>query len=213
MDPFTQGVLGAALPQATAAQKPQVRMAGALGFLAGMAADLDVFIRSATDPLAVLEYHRHFTHALIFIPVGGLLCAGVFHAVLGRRSKLAFWQTLLFCTLGYATHALLDAATSYGTMLFWPFSDARISGSIVAVIDPLFTLPLAALVAASVLRKDPLFARLGLAWGAFYLALATAQHFAAIDMGRAIAAARGHAPQRLEVKPSFGNILVWKTIY
>jgi inner membrane protein len=212
MDPFTQGVLGAALPQA-AARKPQIRVAGAFGFLAGMAADLDVFIRSATDPLAVLEYHRHFTHSLIFIPLGGLLCAGVFHALWGRRRAFSFWQTYLFCTLGYATHALLDAATSYGTMLFWPFSDARVSGSIVAVIDPLFTVPLAALVGVSAFKKNPLFARLGLAWGAFYLALATAQHFAALGMGREIAAARGHSPLRLEVKPSFGNILVWKTIY
>ena len=32
-------------------------------------------------------------------------------------------------------------------------------------------------------------------------------------MGREIAAGRGHQPLRLEVKPSFGNILVWKTIY
>ena len=32
-------------------------------------------------------------------------------------------------------------------------------------------------------------------------------------MGRALAAARGHVPLRLEAKPSFGNVLVWKVVY
>ncbi len=39
-----------------------------------MAADLDVLIKSSTDPLLALEYHRHFTHSLLFIPVGALVC-------------------------------------------------------------------------------------------------------------------------------------------
>ncbi|MGY9062766.1 MAG: metal-dependent hydrolase, partial [Rhodospirillales bacterium] len=62
MDPLTQGVLGAALPQAIA-KKPFVIRAGLFGFLAGMAADLDTFIRSSEDPLLYLEYHRQFTHS------------------------------------------------------------------------------------------------------------------------------------------------------
>ena len=70
MDPFTQGTLGAALPQATR-HRADIGAAGALGFVSGMAADLDVLIRSSSDPLMFLEYHRQFTHSLIFIPVGG----------------------------------------------------------------------------------------------------------------------------------------------
>ncbi|NNF80958.1 MAG: metal-dependent hydrolase, partial [Rhizobiales bacterium] len=66
MDPFTQGALGAALPQATR-RAAHVGIAGALGFASGMAADLDIFIRSSSDPLLFLEYHRQFTHSLIFI--------------------------------------------------------------------------------------------------------------------------------------------------
>ena len=73
MDPLSQGVLGASLPQASS-NRQQVAIAGVFGFLAGMAPDLDVLIRSSTDPLLFLEYHRQFTHSLIFIPVGGLLC-------------------------------------------------------------------------------------------------------------------------------------------
>ena len=63
MDPLTQGVLGASLPQASTARS-YVGIAGLFGFIAGMAPDLDVLIRSDTDPLLFLEYHRQFTHSL-----------------------------------------------------------------------------------------------------------------------------------------------------
>lgn len=213
MDPFTQGALGAALPQAVSRREPQVRIAGALGFLAGMAPDLDVLIRSSNDPLLFLEYHRQFSHSLLFIPIGGLLTALALHWLLGKRWRLAFWQTALFCTLGYATHGLLDACTSYGTQLFWPFSDARFAWQIVSIIDPLFTLPLAALVLLSAIKRRPAYARLALVWGGLYLALGAIQHQDARQMGESLALSRGHQAERLEVKPSFGNILVWKVLY
>ena len=213
MDPLTQGVLGAALPQATAARGKLAASAGLFGFLAGMAADLDVLIRSGTDPLLFLEYHRQFTHSLVFIPVGGLVCALLLHAVLGKRRGLRFRQSWLYCTLGYATHALLDACTTYGTMLLWPFSDARIAWNTISIIDPLFTLPLLLAVVLAGRRGRPLFARLGLLWACGYMALGLWQRNEAMEMGYALAAQRGHEPLRLEAKPSFANILVWKIVY
>jgi len=218
MDPLTQGALGAALPQATWAawtrhNKAQVAVAGVLGMLGGMVADLDVLIRSDTDPLMFLAYHRQFTHSLIFMPLGGLVTAIVLHGLFARRWQLSFWQTVIICTLGYTTHALLDSATSYGTQLFWPFSATRISWSIVSIIDPLFTLPLAGLVIMAAIKGNPWLARLGLAWGLLYLGVGWMQHQSALQMAEDIATSRGHTPIRLEVKPSFANILVWKSIY
>jgi inner membrane protein len=213
MDPFTQGILGAALPQAAAGPKVQVRAAGALGFLAGLTADLDVFIRSATDPLAFLAYHRHFTHSLIFIPVGGLICALALHWLGRRRWGLNFRQTFLICTLGYATHAMLDAMTSYGTLLLWPFSDARIDFSVISIVDPLFTLPLAAFVAVAAWKKSSAYAWAGLGWAGAYLLIGMWQQSAALALAEKAAAERGHTIVRLEAKPSFANILIWKTIY
>ncbi len=212
MDPLTQGAIGAAVPQSTQSTS-NVRIAGLLGFLSGMTADLDILIRSSEDSLLFLEYHRQFTHSLVFIPLGGLLCAAALHWVLGVRWKLTYAQTWLYCTLGFATHALLDTATSYGTMLLWPFSDERFSWSIVPVVDPLFTLPIIALVIVAGIRQKPFFARLGLAWGALYLSLGLMQHNAARDMAEQMAADRGHVPTRIVVKPSFANILVWRTVY
>jgi len=213
MDPLSQGMLGAALPQATRSNHANVAVAGLFGLIAGMAPDLDVLIRSETDSLLFLEYHRQFTHSLIFIPIGGALCAGLLHLLLGRRWRLSFWQTFAFCSLGYATHGLLDGATSYGTQLFWPFSDVRVAWNIISIIDPLFTMPLVIGVVVSMIRQSAVPVRLALCWCALYLSFAVYQNVAAREMARELAIERGHTPERLTVKPSFANLVVWKSVY
>jgi inner membrane protein len=213
MDPLTQGTLGAAFTQALIKKKPQVRIAGAFGFLGGLAADIDVLIRSNTDPLLFLDFHRHFTHSLAFIPIGGLMVAGLLHFFFRKKTELSFRDTYIFATLGYATHALLDACTTYGTMLLWPFSDARIAWNVIAIIDPLVTLPMLVLVIITMVKQNARYAQAAMAWGALYFGVATYQHIVALKMAEGIAAARGHDTLRVEAKPSFGNILVWKTIY
>ena len=129
MDPISQGILGAAAAQTRShhanarssnnpGDKPErsvLWLAAILGAFSGMAPDVDVLIASSTDPLLFLEFHRQFTHALVFIPVGALICACAAHYFVKQR--LPFRSTYLFCLLGYATHALLDGCTSYGTQL------------------------------------------------------------------------------------------------
>ncbi|GAL27572.1 integral membrane protein [Vibrio variabilis] len=92
MDPITQGVLGASLSQ-SASKKQNILIAGALGLLAGMSPDLDVLIRSSSDPLLFLEYHRQFTHSLLFIPFGSVICAIVLYHVFAKRFGFSFAQT------------------------------------------------------------------------------------------------------------------------
>ena len=77
MDPVTQGALGAAASVALLGRRSPVSAPAlaAMGWLGGMAADLDVLIRSSSDPLLAIEYHRHFTHSLAFVPLGGLIVA------------------------------------------------------------------------------------------------------------------------------------------
>ncbi len=212
MDPLTQGALGASLPLATRQRKGAVA-ASALGFFAGMAADLDVLIASDTDPLLFLEYHRQFTHSLFFIPIGGLITATALYLPFRRWLGISFLQAWLFCVLGYATHGLLDAATSYGTSLLWPFSDRRVAWSIISIIDPLFTLPILGMAITGMVRRSGRWGRLALLWAAFYLSLGFFQHQNARAMGMDLAASRGHAPVRLDVKPAFANLLLWKVIY
>ncbi len=210
MDPLTQGTLGAALSQ-TAATPARIRSYALVGALAGLAPDLDILIRSGTDPLLYLEYHRQFTHSLVFIPVGAFLVALAVWP-LAKRS-LQFRQVYLAALLGYATHGLLDACTSYGTQLFWPFSDARIAWNWISIIDPLFSVPLFAFAVLAAIRRRPALAMPGLGWALCYLTFGALQQHRAQEMAESLAAERGHVPIRLSVKPGFANLLVWKSIY
>ena len=210
MDPLSQATLGAAAAQSLIKKSDLARIA-LIGALAGMAPDLDVLIQSSTDPLLQLEYHRQFTHSLIFIPVGALVCAIAFWPFMRRHMSFrAIWLTAL---AGYATHALLDACTTYGTLLLWPFSDARIAWNTISVIDPVFTLPLLGFVIAAGVKKSQFIGRLGMAWVALYLSIGVIQEERAMAAGEALAADRGHAPAVVSAKPSFGNLLLWKTVY
>ena len=80
MDPLSQGVIGAVAAQQTSNRKHLI-IATLLGFFTGMSADLDIFFRSSNDPLFYLEYHRQFTHSLLFIPIGSLICTIFFYFV------------------------------------------------------------------------------------------------------------------------------------
>ena len=210
MDPVSQGALGAALAQ-SGGNGRKLTAIGVCGALAGMAPDLDVLIRSSTDPLLFLDYHRQFTHSLLFIPLGAFLVALPLMWLLRRTLSRA--QVYLACLLGFATHGLLDACTSYGTQLLWPFSDLRIAWNLVPVVDPLFTVPLLVAVIAAAWRRDKRFAFIGIAWALLFVLAGWIQHQRANEAAGALAATRGHGPERLTVKPSFGNIVLWKSIY
>ena len=210
MDPLSQATIGAAAAQSVT-KKADLARIGLIGALAGMAPDLDVLIQSSTDPLLQLEYHRQFTHSFVFIPFGALLCAIAFWPFMRRHMNFrAIWLTAL---AGYATHGLLDACTTYGTLLLWPFSDARIAWNTISVVDPLFTLPLLVFVIAAGVKKSPLIGRLSIAWVAFYLSIGIIQEERALVAGEALATQREHGPVDVSAKPSFGNLLLWKTVY
>lgn len=210
MDPLSQGVLGAAA--AHASSKQQAGLACLLGLIGGMAADLDVLVRSASDPILFLEYHRQFTHSLIFIPVGGMLCAIIAYFLFVRK-HMSFGRTYAYCIIGYATHGLLDACTSYGTQLLWPFSSERFAWHSISIIDPLFTLPILGFVIAGATRKSPLWGRLAVGWAIAYIGFGAFQRNRAEHVGIELAASRGHVPAVVEAKPSFGNLILWKTFY
>lgn len=210
MDPLTQGLAGAVLAQAVASKKT-IRPAALAGFAAGMLADADVLIRSGNDPLLNLEYHRHFTHALAFIPLGGLLAALLLWPLLG--SRLGFKRLYGFSFLGYATAGLLDACTTYGTRILWPFSYEKVAWNIISVVDPIFTIGLGLLVASAYWRRNALRAHLGLVFAGVYLFLGLQQHQSARSAQEALAFERGHSPTKATVKPTLGNLLLWRSVY
>lgn len=207
MDPVTQGLLGAAAAQAVLGRRvPNAWLVGAVG---GLLPDADVFIQSSTDPLLAVEYHRGFTHALAFIPFGGFIAALPWIA---RRRYRNRW-TLMSAVIGYATHGLLDACTTYGTQLFWPFSSYRVSWNFISIIDPVFTVALLIGVVWAARSHTQRPAAVVLAFCGGYLALGALQHGRALEAQQRIAAFREHSPLRGESFPTIANNLVWRSLY
>jgi inner membrane protein len=213
LDPLSQGVLGSALPQSLTKNNSNLFIIGIIGFLSGMAPDLDIFIKSTTDPLLFLEFHRQFTHSLIFIPIGSLICASIFYLLFRNIIKLTFKQTFLYATLGYGTHGLLDACTSYGTLLLWPFSFERFSLNNISIVDPLFTLPILLLIILSIYKKRNFYAKVAMFWAITYLSLGIFLNLYAKKITQDLINSRGHQSTNITIKPSLGNLFLWKSIY
>ncbi len=213
MDILTHGLLGGTLAQ-SCSRKNETHPATATGFLAALLADADALIRSSADPLLVLEYHRQFTHSLVFIPVGALLVTLIlWPAFRALRHPFGFRRIYLYALLGCATSGLLDACTSYGTHLLWPFTGERIAWSIVPIFDPLFSLILGAALLLGLRRHNALPARIGLLAAAIYLSIGWLQHQRTEEAMRTTILQRGHAAEKLTVKPTMGNLLLWRSIY
>lgn len=214
MDPISQGVVGAAAAQlAPAHMKPQ--RAWLYGALGGMAADLDVLIRSTSDPLLQLEYHRHFTHGLAFAPLGGAIVALPFlwtrtAGKIHRRPDAL--MVLLSCIIGYVTHGLLDLCTSYGTVVLWPFTDKRFALDWISIVDPIFTLPLCAGVLLTQRRAQKRFLLMALCLSFGYLCLGAFQHGRAVDAQQQLMAHRSLESIHGRVMPSLASIRTWRSV-
>ncbi len=210
MDLFTHAVVGAA-GAASVAPARETRLAALVGAAASLLPDTDALISSTSDPLLTLEYHRHFTHSLVFVPVGALVAAALLWLVLRRR--MSFARLYAYAFIGYLLSPLLDACTSYGTHLLWPFAERPLAWNIIAIIDPVFTLLVLGPLAYALVRRRPAPARLGLALAGLVLMLGVLQHERAATLARELAASRGHAPERVLVKPTLANLVLWRSIY
>jgi inner membrane protein len=89
----------------------------------------------------------------------------------------------------------------------------RIAWNNISIIDPLFTLPLISLIVLATIKKKIIYSKIALAWAVTNLSLGVYLHNVAINVGKEIAEQRGHIVNRIKAKPSFGNLILWKTIY
>ncbi|TPN82266.1 metal-dependent hydrolase [Aquimarina algicola] len=138
MDSLTQIVLGAAVGEAVLGKKVGNK-AMLWGAIAGTTPDLDTLSNLFVDPITANEWHRGFSHSLLFCvlfsPLFGWLIAKLYK---NKEADWKDWTKLMF--FGLFTHPILDAFTTWGTQLFWPFS-YKISFKNIFVIDPLYTVP------------------------------------------------------------------------
>ena len=64
-----------------------------------------------------------------------------------------------------------------------------------------------------VCKGDGRYGKAALIWAFIYLATAGLQQLQARNMAKMLAKSRGHEATRLVVKPTFGNTLLWRSIY
>ena len=210
MDILTQGLLGGVLAQSVA-NKEETKLATLIGVIAGLLADADIFIYSSNDPLLNIEFHRHFTHSLFFIPFGAAIAMALLWPFL--KNRLPVRRLYLYSLLGYSMSGLLDACTSYGTHLLWPFSDERIAFNVISIIDPLFTLSLFIALLYSLRVKRQRIAHIGLLVAVAYMLIGYIQLQRATNVAENLMASRGHQSTKVLVKPTLGNLVLWRSVY
>jgi len=144
LDPLTHGLTSLAL--ARVGQKALPRYGTAMLVVSGVAADLD-YASYLGGPAVFIRFHRTLLHSIL----GSALVAGViataFFALARMRKQTGaaehssstrreFTFGLIICTIGAASHILLDLVTGIGVQLFWPFRAGWQGWDLLTNLDP-----------------------------------------------------------------------------
>mgnify|MGYP001812909750 CR=1 FL=1 len=209
MDSLTQIVLGAAVGEAVLGKKVGNK-ALLYGAIAGTIPDLDVFASYLTDTVSALAIHRGFTHSIAF----SLLFAPIFGWLVSRYElykEFKDWSWLFFWA--FITHPILDAHTTWGTQLFWPF-ELRLAFKTIFVVDPLYTFPflifsILVLFQKRNTKKRGLYNTLGLTLSTAYLGLTFLLKGIAFAKFENALETQNIAYKQLDTRPSPLNTVLW----
>lgn len=160
MDPVTHGIAGALIGKAFFANRDSsanrsmqakdrastiARVAIFAATLGAVFPDIDIFVDAFShDPLAIARYHRGFTHSFVGLPIFAVVLATLTRAFFLRYAKgpgREGWTPPSFAFLfavyaaGIASHIILDGFTSFGTRMLNPFSNDRIAGDLLFIVD------------------------------------------------------------------------------
>lgn len=209
MDSLTQIVLGAAVGELVLGKKVGNK-AMLYGAIAGTIPDLDVLATHFTDTVTALEMHRGFTHSIVF----SVLFAPVFGWLVSRYEKfkeVKGWSWLFFWA--FFTHPLLDAFTTWGTQLFWPF-ETRLAFKTIFVIDPLYTIPFLVCVILAMRQKRTapkrtFYNKLGLILSSAYLLLTCFLKWASYMQFERALESQNIEYLQLDTRPAALNTILW----
>lgn len=210
MDIITHPILGAACSYLILGKRDRV-IPVVVGGLAALVPDMDVFISFfSSEPLSVEYWHRHFSHSIIFIPFAGLLIT--FCCLLIPYCRKQWKLTLAAAIIGVATHGLLDACTSYGTLLYWPWSTHRISWDLISIIDPVFTIILCIGTAWSIIFHERKLVSLSLILAGLFLVFNNSQHQRALKQIKEYAHNQKLILGKIRAIPALGSSTHWRVI-
>lgn len=210
MDPVTHAASGAvamlALPR-----RPLTRWALPLAAMATASPDLDILF--AHTPLQFLLLHRGISHSFAAMPVFGLALALCCRPLWNSATpdRWSFTRVWLLCCALILLHIWLDVVTTYGTMVFLPFSHYRVRLNSIYIIDLFLTVPL--LWAVWRLRARRGLILLALAWVFVYPLLGMGINAWHTVQSRERLLHEGRAVSRLHVLPDAFAPFFWRVIF
>lgn len=211
MDSLTQIVLGAAVGEFYLGSKIGNR-AALYGGIIGTIPDLDVLVGKFVDPLTAVEIHRGFSHSIIFF----LILSPILGCIISKiesKINVTFKDATIMAFITLFTHALLDAFTTWGTQIFWPFGE-RIAWKTIFVVDPLYTVPFLILLISALRLPKTLVKRrklnnLGILISSGYLLLSVLSKNVAEYKFESALERQNISYSRIIVKPAPLNIILW----
>lgn len=214
MEPITHLAAGVLTAQALRPRLGNPRGLTVLCAVAATCPDLDIAV-GWLNPEFHLLYHRGLTHSLFALPFIAILLAW---SVRSLGAELSLKTGFLVASLALASHLFLDVCTAFGTQIFAPVSDLRVSIEGLYVIDPPFTATLLAL--AFLARKKSLLpgsrkARLALAgvgWMLLYPVLGIALRTDMQARYQQMLTSRHEAFDRVTVTPDALAPYYWKVV-
>ncbi|MEM7424683.1 MAG: metal-dependent hydrolase [Pseudomonadota bacterium] len=213
MDSATQFILGASIAGVTLGRTMGSR-ALLVGGLLGTLPDLDSFIPMG-NAIDNMTYHRGFSHSVFVLTAASpVITYGLTRGIAALRDR--WWLTLLAVWLCLVTHPMLDALTTYGTQILWPFGNAPpglapVAFPVVFIIDPVYTLLLlAGVIALWRWGADGVrMLRICLALATVYLGLGAAGHLSVRARAEAHPQLQG---KEIHVQPTPFNIIGWQVL-
>lgn len=142
MDTLTHALIGAGAGEVLLGKKNDKGKAAFAGAFFANLPDLDVLFGTFINDLQQLTFHRGPTHSLLFALIASIVLGLVLKKYTSFGKHSSSQKIYLFTFFCLFSHIILDLFTSYGMLLFWPFSYNPVSLNIISIIDPLFTLPL-----------------------------------------------------------------------
>ena len=209
MDSLTQIILGAAVGEAVLGKKIGNK-AMLYGAIAGTIPDFDILATYLTDTVSALEIHRGFTHSILFSVIFAPLC-GWLVSRYETYKDFKGWSWLFFWA--FITHPLLDAHTTWGTQLFWPF-ETRLAFKTIFVIDPLYTVPFLVFLILTMFqnrtsRKRRFYNTMGLVLSSSYLVFTFFLKWMAITKFETALKDQHIAYKQIDIRPSPLNTILW----
>ncbi len=137
MDSLTQATLGAAIGEVCFGRKLGYKGA-VIGAIVATIPDLDVILLPFYSDLERISIHRGYSHSILFSLAGAFLITYILSRI-KWTSDTPIMRLWMFSWMALFTHMLLDAFTPYGTQLFLPLSDYRVSFDSINIVDPVYT--------------------------------------------------------------------------